>query len=86
MSELKPPTPAQIRAAREAAGLTQTQAATLVHVALRTWQHWEEPRGGDGAREIPLGLWELFLIKTKGRARTVEQTLERMRQAITRRR
>ena len=62
---IKQPTPAEIRVAREAAGHTQTQAALEVHVALRTWQHWEEPAGTDGAREIPLGLWELYLLKTK---------------------
>ena len=62
---LKQPTPAEIRAAREAAGQTQTQAALEVHVALRTWQHWEEPARTPGARAMPLGLWELYLLKTK---------------------
>lgn len=66
---LTQPTPAEIRAAREAAGQTQTQAALEVHVALRTWQHWEEPAGTNGARGIPIGLWELYLLKTKARRR-----------------
>ncbi|WP_407058382.1 helix-turn-helix domain-containing protein [Zoogloea oleivorans] len=35
------PAPAEIRAAREAAGLTQSQAAALIHSTLRTWQDWE---------------------------------------------
>jgi DNA (cytosine-5)-methyltransferase 1 len=52
------PTPDQIKAAREAAGLTQTEAANLAWVKLRTWQDWEYAK-----TPIQLGLWELFLIK-----------------------
>lgn len=52
------PTPAEIRAAREAAGLTQTQAAQLVHGTLRAWQEWEA-----GNRRMHPGLWELFRLK-----------------------
>ena len=52
------PKPEQIKAAREAADLTQTAAAGLVHVKLRTWQDWEYSKSA-----MPLGLWELFLIK-----------------------
>jgi putative transcriptional regulator len=50
------PTPAQIRESR--AGLTQTQAATLVHVGLRCWQQWEA-----GDRKMHPAFWELFNIK-----------------------
>ena len=39
-------------------GMTQTEAAEKVYVTLRTWQWWES-----GKREMPIGLWELFLIK-----------------------
>lgn len=53
------PSPDEIRAAREAAGLTQAQAGALVHSALRSWQRWEE-----GAREMHPAFWELFRIKT----------------------
>ena len=53
------PTPEQIRAARAAAGMTQTQAADIVHGAMRAWQDWEA-----GKRRMPPGLWELFRIKT----------------------
>lgn len=53
------PTPADIIAGREAAGLTQTQAAGLVHGSLRTWQQWEA-----GDRRMHAGLWELFRIKS----------------------
>lgn len=55
----KSPGKDEIRAAREAAGLTQTQAADLVHGSLRAWQQWEA-----GDREMHAGLWELFRIKT----------------------
>lgn len=52
-------TPTEIRTARESAGLTQQQAATVVHVGTNTWRHWEA-----GRSPIHPGLWELFLIKT----------------------
>ena len=52
------PDPAEIRAAREAAGLSQTAAAGLVHSKLRTWQQWEA-----GDRKMHPGLWELFRLK-----------------------
>lgn len=52
------PKPEAIRAAREAAGLTQTEAADLVYSTLRTWQDWEA-----GIARMHPGLWELFTIK-----------------------
>lgn len=52
------PMPDAVRAAREAAGLTQTEAALLVHGSLRTWQQWEA-----GDRRMHPGLWELFRLK-----------------------
>jgi DNA-binding transcriptional regulator YiaG len=52
------PTPSEILTARQAVGFTQTQAAALVHSALRTWQQWEA-----GDRAMHPGLWELFAIK-----------------------
>ena len=52
------PAPSEIRAAREAACLSQTAAAELVHSKLRTWQQWEA-----GDRSMHPGLWELFRIK-----------------------
>lgn len=54
-----PPTPAQVRAAREAAGLTQGAAGAVVHVDLRSWQRWES-----GERTMHVAFWELFLMKT----------------------
>lgn len=53
------PKPEQIVEARQAAGLTQPQAAALVHSTLRTWQDWEA-----GIARMHPGLWELFKIKT----------------------
>lgn len=53
------PTPDQIRAAREAAGLTQTEAAGLVRAKLRAWQRWEA-----GERQMRASDWELFQLKT----------------------
>jgi putative transcriptional regulator len=53
------PTPEQIRAAREAAGLTQAAAATLIQCSRRAWVKWER-----GERQIHPAMWELFLIKT----------------------
>ena len=53
------PAPADIRAARESAGLTQTQAAALIHGTMRAWQDWEA-----GARRMHPGLWELFRSKS----------------------
>lgn len=55
------PTPAEIRAARLAAGLTQAEAAKLVHAAsYRTWQEWES-----GRRKMPAAKWELWKMLTK---------------------
>jgi len=56
---MKTPTPKEIKQARLKAGLTQTEAGALVHVALRTWQQWEH-----GDFKMSCGLWELFNIKT----------------------
>lgn len=53
------PTPATIRKARTAAGLTQTEAAQTVRASLRGWQQWEA-----GDRAMPPGLFELFMLKT----------------------
>lgn len=52
------PAPADIRAARESAGMTQTQAAQLIYSTMRAWQEWEA-----GNRRMHPGLWELFRIK-----------------------
>lgn len=50
------PSPDEIRAAREYAGLTQTQAGDLVWSALRTWQSWES-----GERGMHPAIWWAWL-------------------------
>ncbi|NHO55018.1 helix-turn-helix domain-containing protein [Acetobacter estunensis] len=54
-----PPEPETVRAAREEAGLTQAEAAQLVHATLNAWQKWES-----GDRKMQAATWELFQIKT----------------------
>lgn len=51
------PTGAQLRALREAAGLTQTQAAELIGARLRTLQDWESDTAAMHA-----GLWALLRL------------------------
>ena len=50
------PTPDAIRAAREAAGLTQAAAALLVHVDPRTWRRWES-----GSTRMHPAIWDAFV-------------------------
>ena len=52
------PAPAAIKAAREAAGLTQTAAAALIYCTLRGWQEWEA-----GNRKMHPAFWELWRAK-----------------------
>jgi DNA-binding transcriptional regulator YiaG len=52
------PTPEEIKAAREAAGLSQSAAGALVYRSLRNWQQWE-----GGERRMDPALWELFRLK-----------------------
>ena len=54
------PSPATIRAARKAAGMTQEQAANVIGATRRAWQEWEA-----GRRNMPGAKWELFLLKTQ---------------------
>jgi DNA-binding transcriptional regulator YiaG len=57
------PTPAQVRRAREDAGLTLEQAAALVHATWRSWQNWEADASSDGHRRMHPSTWELFQVK-----------------------
>lgn len=54
------PTPDEIRAARAAVGMTQQQAAGLVHLAAR--QRWNEFESGTNGMDA--ARWELFLLLT----------------------
>lgn len=56
------PKPSEILRAREAAGLTQQQAADLLFSSWRTWQDWEA-----GERRMHPSSWELFLAKCNAR-------------------
>jgi len=53
------PTPEQVKAARTAAGHSQTQAADTIYKGLRTWQQWEK-----GERAMDPAFFELYCIKT----------------------
>ena len=52
------PTPAAIRAMRERANLTPSDAAALIHASARAWQQWET-----GDRRMHPAMWVLFRIK-----------------------
>ncbi len=55
------PTPAQVLAMRQAANLTQGQAAARVYAAsYRTWQDWER-----GVRAMPVAIWQLWQAQEK---------------------
>jgi DNA-binding transcriptional regulator YiaG len=57
---IQKPTPEQIREARKSAGLTQKQAAEMVHAChVVQWSVWETGRAG-----MPRAAWHLFLILT----------------------
>jgi DNA-binding transcriptional regulator YiaG len=58
-SSARNPTPEEVRAAREVAGLSQSAAAARVYSTRRTWQDWEA-----GIARMHPGLFELFLIKS----------------------
>jgi DNA-binding transcriptional regulator YiaG len=52
------PSPDAIKAARKAAGLSQSSAAALIYCTLRGWQEWEA-----GNRKMHPAFWELWQIK-----------------------
>ena len=56
---MKQPTPADVKSARIAAGLTQTRAAAVIHKKLLAWQRYES-----GDRSMDCALYELFMLKT----------------------
>jgi len=60
---MTPPALSEIKAARNAAGLTQTQAGALVGVSKRTWVAWESDENKPSHRNMPYAKWELFLFK-----------------------
>ena len=54
-----PPAPADITAARQAAKLTQQQAADLIGYSRRGWQDAE-----NGKNKLQAAAWALFLLAT----------------------
>jgi putative transcriptional regulator len=60
------PTPAQVLAARKAAGMTQTEAAEIVYSSLRAWQQWEA-----GDRSMHPAIWQWWLHRTAARRRSL---------------
>lgn len=67
MASFKPPTPDEIREARNKAGLTQKQAAHLVGLKnFNSWKFYEaNPSTNKRTNRISKGIWELFLLKTQ---------------------
>ncbi|MDN8102629.1 hypothetical protein [Burkholderia multivorans] len=67
-NKLPRPSPEQVRAARKAADLSQTEASQLVSDAgakgYRTWQRYEATLRSADHRSIPNAIWELFLLLT----------------------
>lgn len=57
------PTPAEVRAARDRAGLSQADAAARVLGSKRSWEKWESEDSAENRRMHP-GLFKLFLIMT----------------------
>ncbi len=58
---MKSPTPDEIKEAREAAGLTQAQAANKIFSdSYRSWQNYES-----GDRAMHPAIWWCFLQRTK---------------------
>lgn len=58
--DLTVPSPAEIRAARVAAGLTQAEACPLADIANQSaWAEYES-----GRRPMPAYRWFLFLLRT----------------------
>lgn len=66
VSPSRNPSPREVRAARELAGLTQTQAGALVHTTCRTWQQWEAEQGTKDHRAMHPAFWDLFQSKIAG--------------------
>ena len=61
------PTPAQVRAAREACGMTIAQAAAVIYASPRTWEDWEATPtvARPALRRMHPGLYLLFLLLTQ---------------------
>ena len=65
MTDIPQPTPSEIKERRMHAMQTQSEAAAVVHVTVTAWQRWEAPEWAKSARVMPLGLWELYCLRTE---------------------
>lgn len=65
---MKAPTKEDIKRARNAAGLTQAEAADVVHVSVDTWRKWEQ------GSPMNLAAWELFTMKVKPQPKWLSYT------------
>jgi DNA-binding XRE family transcriptional regulator len=61
------PSPEEVRAARESAGLTQAEAGALVHSPWHSWNKWETDASSDNSRHMHPATWDLFRIKIAAR-------------------
>jgi hypothetical protein len=64
ITHLPEPTGDAIRVARQSIEDSMEQAAARVHATRFAWFRWE-----NGSREMPLAVWELYLIKARRVAR-----------------
>ena len=77
---MKHATPTDIKTARTVAGHTQTQAAAVLGVSLRTWQHWEH--GQVPLRVEQLALYRLATVGPPDRASSAASDRARLESAF----
>lgn len=70
-----PISPEQLKKLRNHLGLTQEEAAKVVHVTKRTWVSWEIKQGLENNRKMPEGLIELFCIKSNIKYKTLDNKI-----------
>lgn len=75
------PKPEEIRAAREAARLSQTEAAELCFSTLRSWQNWEAGEAAGGSRMHP-AIWAYWKSQVNGLPDDVREVLNATRSYI----
>jgi len=70
-----PITPEELKKLRSRLGLTQEEAAKVVHVSKRTWVSWEIKQGLENNRKMPEGLIELFCLKKNIKYKTLDNKI-----------
>lgn len=80
-SAARNPKPAEIRAAREAAGLTQGEAAALIYCHINSWQQWESEEPSTTRRMHP-AFWELWRRKVAERNKPYPMKEEHIEQPL----